>query len=147
MRKSSRILAALAVFVFLCCPARAEGPASEMYRKEAESFRHKAASAEGPVSETYTRLARNYQMLAELKEEAAQKDIDGEIMDWSEYHRLKGQNHRLKENLRQLKEDAESTSQSAEPASGAHADSTGEDEETPEPPPPPRFQIRTRIGQ
>lgn len=76
---------------------------AEIYSEKAEKMRDKAAKAEAGEAETYTRIAENYDRMSAIKREAEAKSAKGEMMDWSEYHRIQGETRKMEMALRKDK--------------------------------------------
>lgn len=75
----------------------------KMYQNKAERTRQRAAKAEGEEAAALNTLAANYDRMAAIKQEAADKSAKGEPMDWSEYHRLEGENMKAQAAIRKEK--------------------------------------------
>lgn len=134
-------------------PTSSEDPVAT-YRHKAEEFRQKAAETQGEISDAYTTLANNYDRMSAIKRDAAEKADRGDIMDWSEYHRIEGMNRRTEARLRELQSNEKPKDQVNEAKSDwdEKVEDVGEKEhqdmlEESEPEKPKGFQIRTRIGK
>jgi len=76
--------------------------AASDYSKQSREFSRKAAAEKSPErAEIYQKLSGNYAEMSKMKREAErlQRQRKDQQMDWTEYHKLQGENSKLEKSL------------------------------------------------
>lgn len=63
------------------------------YQQKSARMAEQARAAENPeLRNAYSALSRNYAQMSAMKRDAEQRAARGQAMDWTEYHKLQGDN-------------------------------------------------------
>ena len=85
-----------AMMVFAVATAKDDTPQVDIvtqYQQKSGRMAELAENADNAeVRRAYITLSQNYALMAAMKQEAGERAARGEAMDWSDYHRLQGDN-------------------------------------------------------